>query len=98
MRKHVRQLSFLCLALILLCGCKLNVGGYYPATPVNNDPIRNVPDVDVPQYTLTLEGGVVVANVDYVVNIEISGKDQVTILNLADIQLSENDVRKKNAD
>ena len=98
MRNSIRKLSFLCLALILLCGCKLNVGGYYPATPVNNDPIRNVPDVDVPQYTLTLEGGAVVANVDYVVNIDISGKDQVTILNIADVQLKESDVKKNSED
>ena len=98
MRKSIHRLSFLCLALILLCGCKLNVGGYYPATPVNNDPIRNAPDVDVPQYTLTLEGGAVVANVDYVVNIDISGKDQVTILNITDVQLRESEVKKNSED
>ena len=97
MKNHFLPVAFLCLVLIL-CGCKLNVGGYYPASPVNNDPIRNVADVDVDQYTLSLEGGVVVANVDYVVNIDITGKDHVTILNLADVQLKESDVKKNTGD
>lgn len=94
MRNLARKLTFLCLLLILLCGCKLNVGGYYPASPVNNDPIRNVPDVDVAPYTLSLEGGVVVADVDYVVNIDIGDKEEFTILNLADVQLKESDIKK----
>lgn len=44
-------------------------------TPIDNEPIRNVPDVDVPQYTLTLVDGHVVADVDYVVNLDVSGKE-----------------------
>ena len=98
MRSRVRPSAFLRLIVILLCGCKLNVGGYYPVSPINNDPIRNVQDVDVAQYTLSLEGGVVVADVDYVVNINVTGKDQVTILNLADVQLKESDVKKNTED
>ena len=93
MKHSIRPILFLCLSVVLLCACKLNVGGYYPVTPINNDPVRNVPDVDVPQYTLSLVDGKVVANVDYVVNIDITGKEEVTILNLADVQLKENEVK-----
>ena len=98
MRNRIRQIIILCLSFVLLCGCELHIGGYYPVSPVDNDPIRNVPDVDVPQYTLTLEGGRVVADADYVVNIDITGKDDVTILNIADVQLKESDVRKNTED
>ena len=98
MKRGIRTETLICLVVILLCACKLNIGDYYPVSPVNNDPVRNVADVDVPQYTLTLEGGVVVADVDYVVNIDITGKDQVTILNIADVQLKEADIKKNSED
>ena len=78
---------------MLLCGCKLHIGGYYPVTPINNDPVRNVDDVDVLPYTLSLVGGQVVADVDYVINIDMTGKDSFIILNFADVQLNESEVR-----
>ncbi|MBR6085177.1 MAG: metallophosphoesterase [Spirochaetales bacterium] len=89
---------FICLAAVLLVGCKFNIGDYYPVTPINNDPVRNVPDVDVPQYSLSIVGGKVVADVDYVVNIDIGDKEEFRILNLADVQLSETDVRTNSED
>ena len=94
MKHSTRPIIILCLAVILLCGCNLRIGDYYPVSPVNNDPIRNVDDVDVPPYTLSLVDGHVVADVDYVINIDMTGKDSFTILNLTDIQLSESDVKR----
>ena len=96
--KHWILGLFICLAAVLLVGCKFNIGDYYPVTPINNDPVRNVPDVDVPQYSLSIVGGKVVADVDYVVNIDIGDKEEFRILNLADVQLSETDVRTNSED
>lgn len=59
----------------MLCSCGLIPTGSHPVTPIDNEPIRNVPDEDVPQYTLTLVDGHVVADVDYVVNLDVSGKE-----------------------
>lgn len=84
---------FICLLAVLLSGCNMNIGGYYPVSPINNEPVRNVPDVNVPQYTLSIVDGKVVADVDYVVNIDIGDKEEVRILNFADIQLGETDIR-----
>ena len=96
MKHSIRPILFICLSVLLLCGCNLHVGDYYPVTPINNEPVRNVPDVDVPQYTLTLEDGHVIADADYVINIDMTGKDSFRILNLADVQLGEADVRRSN--
>ena len=96
MKHSTHTIIILCLSVILLCGCNLHVGDYYPVTPINNEPVRNVPDVDVQQYTLTLVDGHVVADVDYVINIDMTGKDSFTILNFADVQLGEADVRRSN--
>ena len=79
-------------ALLLLCSCGLIPTGSHPVTPIDNEPIRNVPDVDVPQYTLTLVDGHVVADVDYVVNLDVSGREKVRILNFADIHLSNENI------
>ena len=86
----------LSICIVTLSCCKLNVGGYYPVTPINNEPVRNVDDVDVPPYTLSFVDGHVVADVDYVINIDMTGKDSFKILNFADVQLGESDVRRNN--
>ena len=96
MKHSIRPILFICLSVMILCGCNLHVGDYYPVTPINNDPVRNVPDMDVPQYTLTLVDGHVVADADYVINIDMTGKDSFKILNFADVQLGEADVRRSN--
>ena len=81
----IAALSF----VLLMCGCDQFPWGYFPVTPVDNEPMRNVPDVDVPMYSLTLSDGKVVSDADYVVNLDISGKDEIRILNFADLHLTE---------
>ena len=88
----------LSICVVALSCCKLHVGDYYPVTPINNDPVRNVDDVDVLPYTLSLVDGQVVADVDYVINIDMTGKDSFKILNFADVQLGESDVRRSNGE
>ena len=82
--------------LIVFCGCSQPVFECRPVSPVDNPMLRNVPDVDVPLYTLHLEDGIVVADVDYVVNIDIGDRDAFRILNFADIQLEADDVASEN--
>ncbi len=86
----------LVLSLIILCGCSDTVFDSSPVTPVDNPMFRNVPDVDVPQYTLHLEDGKVVADVDYVVNIDMGDREEFRILNFADIQLEIEDIESDN--
>ena len=83
------------LFVLLLCGFDQYSWGYYPVSPMDNEPIWNVPDVDVPLYTLTLEDGKVVSDVDYVVNLDISGKEEIKILNFADLHLTEEVINEK---
>ena len=86
------------LILIALCSCREPVFDSDPVSPVDNPMFRNVPDVDVPMYTLHLEDGKVVANVDYVVNIDMGDRDEFRILNFADIQLDGQDVEERNSE
>ena len=55
--------------------------------PGRFDP-NNVPPAITPEYSLTLENGKVVADVDYVVCIDMGEKDEFRILNFADVQIS----------
>lgn len=84
------------ICLMVLCGCSPSVFDATPVSPIDNPMLSNVPDVDVPLYTLHLEDGKVVADVDYVVNIDMSGMDEFRILNFADIQLDREDVLSEN--
>lgn len=87
-RKGILVAAALLLTL-LICSCDQFPWGYFPVTPVDNAPIRNVPDVDVPMYTLTLSDGKVVSDADYVINLDMSGKDAFRILNFADLHLTD---------
>ncbi len=52
--------------------------------------------VDVPLYTLSLVGGKVVSDCDYVTCIDIGDRESFRILNLADVQLDSSDVTNEN--
>ena len=98
MRGFVFRLSILLCCLIGFCSCSQPLFDSSPVEPVDNPMLRNVPDVDVPLYTLHLEDGKVVADVDYVVNIDIGERDEFRILNFADLQLDTEDVVSQNGE
>ena len=95
MKTSFRLVSIFICAFAVLCSCSELFPGH-PVTPIDNPPLRNVPDVDVPLYTLHLEDGKVVADVDYVVNIDMGDRDEFRILNFADVQLEAEDVASQN--
>ena len=95
MKTSIRLTVILICLVVVLCSCSELFPGH-PVTPVDNPMLRNVPDVDVPLYTLHLEDGKVVADVDYVVNIDIGNKEEFRILNFADVQLEADDVANQN--
>ncbi len=95
MKTSFRLVSIIICALAVLCSCSELFPGH-PVTPIDNPPLRNVPDVDVRLYTLHLEDGKVVADVDYVVNIDMGDRDEFRILNFADVQLEAEDVASQN--